>query len=84
MDYVRSIGIGLVVAIAVGYAVALASLTPYLALALGGLVGALLRHEEDGRAAAAGFALTAVFLFLPNYGLPIGLAMLGYTVARHT
>jgi len=82
----KSAAIGLVAAALIGYIIHAVALPALLAVAIGGVVGALLPHREDSQTAAGGFLLSAIVMLIPLGGveLPAGLALFGYTVARHT
>jgi len=83
---VRSVAIGFAASLIVAVAVQYASLPVLVSMVLGGIIGALLPHKEDSQTAALGFLVSAVLMLIPmqGYELPAGLAMFGYTVARHT
>jgi len=83
---VRSVAIGFAASLIVAVAVQYVSLPTLLSMVLGGIVGALLPHKEDSQTAALGFLVSAVLMLIPmqGYELPAGLALFGYTVARHT
>jgi len=82
----KSVLLGIIAAAAIGFVVHALALPDLLALAVGAAAGALMRHEEDSQTAAIGFLASAAVLLAPLGGLeiPIGLALFGYTAARHT
>jgi len=82
----KSVLLGLVAAAVIGFVVHALALPDLLALAVGAAAGAFMRHEEDSQTAAIGFLVAAAAMLAPLGGLeiPIGLALFGYTAARHT
>jgi len=82
-----SLAIGLIAAIVVAYLVANINIEhkEIFAVALGGIVGAFFPHQEDKELSLLGFILAAIMVLVNISIAPLAaLALLGYTVARHT
>jgi len=81
-----SLLIGAIAAVVIGLGTAWLNLPQLIALPLGGAVGALLGHQEDGETTAVGFIVSAVFFLIPGWeaAAAAALAMAGYTIGRHS
>jgi len=82
-----SLAIGLIAAILIAYMVANINIQykEIFSVALGGIVGALFPHQEDREMSLLGFILSAIMVLVNISIAPLAaLALLGYTIARHT
>jgi len=80
----KSLALGIIAAAVIGFVVHLLGLPAFIAMPLGGAVGALAGHKEDSQAAALCFIVAAVIFLLPiDFATPAGLALFGYAIGRH-
>jgi len=87
MNKYISLIIGLIAAIAIAHIAHHIDIEhkEIFALAVGGVVGAILPHKEDHELSLLGFILSAILVLINIEKAPLAaLALLGYTIGRHT
>jgi len=87
MSKYMSLAIGIIAALVIAYIVANINIEykEIFAAALGGIIGAFLSHQEDRELSLLGFIFAAIIVLINIEIAPLAaLALLGYTIARHT